>query len=87
MLLLFVVVVYPHPSLNSWWVALKVNPQVLPPGDEGYNEDMTMMCSKKEHLRRNVLMMMMTTMAFNKTKGFKPKGFKAKGFMYLMGTL
>lgn len=30
---------YPHPSLHAWWVAFKVNPQVLPPGDEGYNED------------------------------------------------
>ncbi|WVZ84300.1 hypothetical protein U9M48_031348 [Paspalum notatum var. saurae] len=30
---------YPHPSLHAWWVAFKVNPQVLPSGDEGYNED------------------------------------------------
>ena len=30
---------YPHPSLHAWWVAFKVNPQVLPPGDEGYIEE------------------------------------------------
>jgi hypothetical protein len=29
---------YPYASLNAWWVAFKVNPQVFPPGDEGYNE-------------------------------------------------
>ena len=27
---------YPHPSLQAWWVAFKVNPQVFPPDDGAY---------------------------------------------------
>ena len=27
---------YPHRSLQAWWVAFKVNPQLFPPGDAAY---------------------------------------------------